>query len=124
FFQAEDGIRDDLVTGVQTCALPIYPPLNPWSLFAAGAIVSLISLVPASSSLGDPSYLVTRANISFLPFAFDNRGKPTRGMYQAGTRASSNDAELVQRAMQIGRIAVHAERARRGELVQPVAAGE
>src|SRR5207244_10599357 len=32
FFQAEDGIRDDLVTGVQTCALPIfgevpkYPP--------------------------------------------------------------------------------------------------
>src|SRR5258708_30639658 len=24
FFQAEDGIRDDLVSGVQTCALPIY----------------------------------------------------------------------------------------------------
>ena len=26
FFQAEDGIRDRLVTGVQTCALPIFPP--------------------------------------------------------------------------------------------------
>src|SRR5205823_9768547 len=26
-FQAEDGIRDKLVTGVQTCALPIYPPV-------------------------------------------------------------------------------------------------
>src|SRR5260370_2080485 len=25
FFQAEDGIRDSSVTGVQTCALPIYP---------------------------------------------------------------------------------------------------
>src|SRR5207245_8744575 len=25
FFQAEDGIRDATVTGVQTCALPIYP---------------------------------------------------------------------------------------------------
>src|SRR5437588_939088 len=25
FFQAEDGIRDHCVTGVQTCALPIYP---------------------------------------------------------------------------------------------------
>src|SRR5699024_12059020 len=25
FFQAEDGIRDRNVTGVQTCALPIYP---------------------------------------------------------------------------------------------------
>src|SRR2546422_5229350 len=30
FFQAEDGIRDVAVTGVQTCALPIYsfPPLG------------------------------------------------------------------------------------------------
>src|SRR2546429_4261590 len=26
FFQAEDGIRDVAVTGVQTCALPIYNP--------------------------------------------------------------------------------------------------
>src|SRR2546422_6604992 len=26
FFQAEDGIRDVAVTGVQTCALPIYRP--------------------------------------------------------------------------------------------------
>src|SRR5438067_9655239 len=26
FFQAEDGIRDRNVTGVQTCALPISPP--------------------------------------------------------------------------------------------------
>ena len=25
FFQAKDGIRDDRVTGVQTCALPILP---------------------------------------------------------------------------------------------------
>src|SRR5699024_11642840 len=25
FFQAEDGIRDRNVTGVQTCALPIWP---------------------------------------------------------------------------------------------------
>ena len=29
FFQAEDGIRDDLVTGVQTCALPIYEGVLP-----------------------------------------------------------------------------------------------
>src|SRR5258708_10405259 len=27
-FQAEDGIRDDLVTGVQTCALPICQDLE------------------------------------------------------------------------------------------------
>src|SRR5256885_6875667 len=28
FFQAEDGIRDYKVTGVQTCALPIFAPLE------------------------------------------------------------------------------------------------
>src|SRR5215510_15204184 len=28
FFQAEDGIRDGHVTGVQTCALPIFPALT------------------------------------------------------------------------------------------------
>src|SRR2546425_9005051 len=28
FFQAEDGIRDKLVTGVQTCALPILETLG------------------------------------------------------------------------------------------------
>src|SRR2546425_6871699 len=31
FFQAEDGIRDKLVTGVQTCALPICSRINPAS---------------------------------------------------------------------------------------------
>src|SRR5260370_6542080 len=30
FFQAEDGIRDSSVTGVQTCALPISPLLLIW----------------------------------------------------------------------------------------------
>src|SRR5260221_7696227 len=29
FFQAEDGIRDHCVTGVQTCALPISSPCVP-----------------------------------------------------------------------------------------------
>src|SRR5438270_9777390 len=29
FFQAEDGIRDLTVTGVQTCALPISPGQSP-----------------------------------------------------------------------------------------------
>src|SRR6266545_5919356 len=30
FFQAEDGIRDKLVTGVQTCALPISGSVTHW----------------------------------------------------------------------------------------------
>src|SRR5690349_22324699 len=40
FFQAEDGIRDLYVTGVQTCALPIW--------FAAAAAANRISLKAVS----------------------------------------------------------------------------
>src|ERR1017187_4652128 len=37
FFQAEGGIRDPSVTGVQTCALPIYPrPASSMSEIRAG----------------------------------------------------------------------------------------
>src|SRR5256885_7196918 len=41
FFQAEDGIRDYKVTGVQTCALPIYSraigPLHRTTIVGRGA---------------------------------------------------------------------------------------
>src|SRR3712207_8286823 len=50
FFQAEDGIRDIGVTGVQTCALPISPPVD-WenrALGAAGSYSDFVGL-PLSS---------------------------------------------------------------------------
>src|SRR5207253_5794254 len=37
FFQAEDGIRDGHVTGVQTCALPIY-----FGLYVPGALQKML----------------------------------------------------------------------------------
>src|SRR5690349_23262991 len=37
FFQAEDGIRDLYVTGVQTCALPIWPARRRSPGWPAGA---------------------------------------------------------------------------------------
>src|SRR2546430_4348084 len=39
FFQAEDGMRDLTVTGVQTCALPISMP----QLAAASLLIALVS---------------------------------------------------------------------------------
>src|SRR4051794_25891434 len=39
FFQAEDGIRDGRVTGVQTCALPILPGAT------AGARLALVHAI-------------------------------------------------------------------------------
>ena len=38
FCQAEDGIRDDLVTGVQTCALPISLKFQGWLLIDTVAL--------------------------------------------------------------------------------------
>src|SRR5258708_30534816 len=50
FFQAEDGIRDDLVTGVQTCALPIFARVASFMLLAAPRLSLLhgASIVSAS----------------------------------------------------------------------------
>src|SRR5690349_22417714 len=45
FFQAEDGIRDLYVTGVQTCALPISEPVPP--LLALKAVRERIAEVRA-----------------------------------------------------------------------------
>src|SRR2546425_4053783 len=38
FFQAEDGIRDKLVTGVQTCALPISRSTRAYRLYNDGEL--------------------------------------------------------------------------------------
>src|SRR5699024_12138650 len=43
FFQAEDGIRDRNVTGVQTCALPIF--LNTITVFLGEFLVGFVSSV-------------------------------------------------------------------------------
>src|SRR5436190_13126428 len=37
FFQAEDGIRDHCVTGVQTCALPIFAVVDDYMAYFRGA---------------------------------------------------------------------------------------
>src|SRR2546425_7309789 len=50
FFQAEDGIRDKLVTGVQTCALPILEASQN-DAYLAGADVILARLYATSYDL-------------------------------------------------------------------------
>src|SRR5262249_58888305 len=57
FFQAEDGIRDWSVTGVQTCALPIYDSAEHRRAGEA----------PIAKELDDP--LVSRLALELLPLA-------------------------------------------------------
>src|SRR2546430_4339763 len=54
FFQAEDGIRDLTVTGVQTCALPISSASTP-------ARTSAPSAMPAPSARTTPSWRAAHA---------------------------------------------------------------
>src|SRR5256886_11770087 len=59
FFQAEDGIRDLTVTGVQTCALPIWSPLLE-KVCWHGAV----KIPPKQFWLGNRFYLVRTWRIS------------------------------------------------------------
>src|SRR5699024_11415163 len=68
FFQAEDGIRDRNVTGVQTCALPI---LIPCSLIYPGltTLIFLLSIVPSIPTPVIELKCVISCSFSFLFFA-------------------------------------------------------
>src|SRR5258706_12513727 len=71
FFQAEDGIRDWSVTGVQTCALPISIPVAR----ASGLVLVATTVLALQTALGlvfDPRYRdFTDAELSAagVPFA-------------------------------------------------------
>src|SRR5689334_3414287 len=74
FFQAEDGIRDGTVTGVQTCALPI------WTASPQDGSPS----APPSGALGQPLRSVSSGRSEIWRW----RG-PSRGSGQAETSLSS-----------------------------------
>src|SRR3712207_8614297 len=71
FFQAEDGIRDIGVTGVQTCALPIYirlPDIDGWTVLHSlkrqndtreipVVVVSMVDEPAYGADLGAAAYL-------------------------------------------------------------------
>src|SRR5205823_7883433 len=50
FFQAEDGIRDKLVTGVQTCALPISGPAYAAAAWPVSTKIPVPMTAPTPSS--------------------------------------------------------------------------
>src|SRR6266705_5546227 len=52
FFQAEDGIRDRTVTGVQTCALPICAPAPMQSQLMSAAVEIPVRDQPIDVAMG------------------------------------------------------------------------
>src|SRR2546422_799742 len=70
FFQAEDGIRDVAVTGVQTCALPIYAGFERnVCRFLDGDPTSDTANYNATVTLRQPAFLSPRHAASFAVFA-------------------------------------------------------
>src|SRR5687767_15470877 len=63
FFQAEDGIRDKLVTGVQTCALPIFRGLRRHATGCAPRNAALMKLLSrcAGKTRAAPAAGISRA---------------------------------------------------------------
>src|SRR5690625_370053 len=74
FFQAEDGIRDGHVTGVQTCALPIFTP-NISLIPFPGAIIGLTfsSLITRQSITTGPSCANASSNVDVKSASFETR---------------------------------------------------
>src|SRR5256885_7537228 len=68
FFQAEDGIRDYKVTGVQTCALPIYVVFKPFG--------TIVTFVPRVTEEGDILLTVT-PEVSQADFTSPVEGIPS-----------------------------------------------
>src|SRR5229473_7185941 len=67
FFQAEDGIRDKLVTGVQTCALPISTPRGCDSMSAHGPMPRSAWIFPVLAVLFFAG--ATALGLTFTPSA-------------------------------------------------------
>src|SRR5690554_7162042 len=81
FFQAEDGIRDADVTGVQTCALPIFTELV--SKINDGSITRITSIGnTVEGELEDGSkfsgFLPEEARLTFYPDYVKEDRKSTR----------------------------------------------
>src|SRR5256886_5509947 len=78
FFQAEDGIRDLTVTGVQTCALPIWSPnlSRPQArladdLFALDPRIRYVALLDRNHKLVESRMRTSVA--SFTPESYDRK---------------------------------------------------
>src|SRR3712207_7131528 len=73
FFQAEDGIRDIGVTGVQTCALPIYKLFGPTGIGVLYGKAELLEAMPPWQGGGDMISSVTfeKTLYNALPYKFE-----------------------------------------------------
>src|SRR2546426_649066 len=93
FFQAEDGIRDYKVTGVQTCALPIWSDAHGFESVAEGLYVSLHRVDASSDGDHDAFLFAVRQTLSRRATARFNRRGVVSG---TGTRDAASEMRALR----------------------------
>src|SRR2546425_12124923 len=122
FFQAEDGIRDKLVTGVQTCALPISEMNLPtkeqvryhgvrWIWVPALALLTYLAFPSSASNVApllEPGSVADREVVA--PFTFPVNKSDQELAREAEELAGTVKPiyEFQQRALDSATIALHA----------------
>src|SRR5690606_39421054 len=103
FFQAEDGIRDSHVTGVQTCALPIssVPPTgNLWPAFASSTVRHERTLTSGSASgalsIGIDGSVGPSANVEVTVIDTDENTNPNTKQQLQNRVTIATDRGVVQ----------------------------
>src|SRR6266496_4282682 len=81
FFQAEDGIRDLYVTGVQTCALPISGAPPPGFSYPGTAAVPLV-FVPVP----EPKTVQNRVHLDLASTSAEHQAALARRLQDLGAR--------------------------------------
>src|SRR5690606_30273691 len=99
FFQAEDGIRDFHVTGVQTCALPIsYSPI-----IASGANACVLHYIANNAQCQDGEVILFDVAAEYANYNSDmSRSIPVSGRFSKRQKAVYQSVRRVmQAAMQM-----------------------
>src|SRR2546427_8284203 len=81
FFQAEDGIRDLTVTGVQTCALPIYGSTVTSQLFPKADASEFLPTLSVLYRMNAQWSLFANAGKSFGPQQYAQLAQTERGLH-------------------------------------------
>src|SRR5690606_40357491 len=91
FFQAEDGIRDFHVTGVQTCALPISERKR--ALIAGYRVEGGFDQIDARAGRGGPQQVYDRAGCGVVARRRSEERRVGKGVDRGGSRTDGTTRE-------------------------------
>src|SRR4029077_21294441 len=94
FFQAEDGIRDSSVTGVQTCALPISATLG--LLIVTSVVVPLASPYSYGAQRSEERRVGKECRSRWSPYHLKKEQKTRGSRERAGTVGMCEMNELAR----------------------------